>query len=692
MQLSNLENKIGSALLAKAAATKLEATKDQYDSLDDIDRQILALCATPATDSRIKQFFTARDADNKTCNIDHKIQLLMRQGFLGRGANKYVLNPEYREFITVMPMTASIKEADEFSEDVLGSGLPAEVVYEIKELVLANELTLEVIAESLAEKHNLDEEDIYAVAEALDKTGSAKDAAGDDFAELTKDVLFSEEIPRDVADEIRELVTANELSLEVIAEEIADKYDLDEDDVLAAAQKMERAGTVKKSFSLKKKTKVAEFDLSFSALVELPVLREGHSSDLKIDDGKTRVWLLRTGEGIEGYGGFHSGYLIERLTDGRWEEVDVKRNIDPSAHIGEKIAINKADIFKELDSHEWGSILEAQDALAEKFNITDDEFTTIYNEWLDTPKQATDIGLGMGIVDRTEREEMRESLIGNKVAFDESAVEDAELFMGNDPHFHSTHFEPAVKTITNFKGTEQGTDLLFYDIIKDVVEAGLKEYSRSDKWEQHDFTEQDREQLIKNMLEYIDTEYALGNLDIYKESKKLSEKEIHTAKRKLANKKAAASLGGTTSFTFNKHTLPNKAIQFTRKFLSSYRFPIAPDLNYTAVRNASTDDYNNTIDGEALVTVNFKTISGVKKSADIVVPIRGGQLLEPSTFQVDGVSYIISQSAIDNIIKSATFYNKPAVGDVFSNPLDKFTKAKLDKSKLPTYNRGMFSI
>ena len=625
MQLSNLENKIGSALLAKSEAAKLIATKDQYDSLDSIDKQILALCNTPATDSRIKQFFTARDAENNTLNIDHKIQVLMRQGFLGRGANKYVLNPEFRDFITVMPMSASKKEAEGFSEDVLGSGLPKEVVSEIKELVLANDLTLEVISESLAEKHNLDEEDIYAVAEAFDKTGGTKDAAGDDYAELTKDVLFIEEIPRDVADEIRELVTANELSLEVIAEEIADKYDLDEDDVLAAAQKMERSGTVKKSFSLKKKTNSATSNTVTVGDVKLTTVKDEDE------------WVVKY---------YENGKLNE----------------DKTYYAGNGEGA-KEDAL--------GTMADMADRLG---------------------KQATDIGLGMGIVDRTEREEMRESLIGTTGAFNEPAVEDAELFMANESHFYHTHFIPAVTTITNFKGTEQGTDLLFYDIIKDVIDIGLEEYSKSDKWEQHDFTEQDREQLIKNMLEYIDAEYEAGALDEYKEAEKLSEKEVYTAKRRLANKKAAASLGGTTSFTFNKHTLPNKAIQFTRKFLSSYRFPIAPDLNYTAVRNASTDDYNNTIDGEALVTVNFKTISGVKKSADIVVPIRGGQLLEPSTFQVDGVSYIISQSAIDNIIKSATFYNKPAVGDVFSNPLDKFTKAKLDKSKLPTYNRGMFSI
>ena len=645
MKLTSLENKIGSALLKRAEEVAKSATKDQYDSLDAIDRQILALCATPATDSRIKQFFTARDADNKTSNIDHKIQLLMRQGFLGRGANKYVLNPEYREFITVMPMSASVaKIAEGLAEDVmLGSDVPSEVIDELRGLVLSNVDTLEVISEEIADKHNLDEADVYAAAQMIERNGGKKEAD-----ELTKDVLFDEGISKDVIDEIRELVTAQELTLEVIAEEIADKHNLDEGDVYAAAQKIERTGSIKKSFSLKKKSKIAKIDFSFSALVNLPVLCEGHSSDLKIDDGKIRVWLLRTGEGIDGYGGSQSGYLVEKLEDGRWVEEAVEHNIDPSAHIGS------------------GS----------------DE------------KQATDIGLGMGIVDRTEREEMRESLIGaeeGETDYDDHAANDLMNFMDNERHFHETHYMPAVTSIVNFIHSGDATEELLLDIATDVVREGVKEYNRSDEWDNFDFNEATVTAVAMEYIRFIKAEDELGNYDSLLDNP-LSDKEKTSVKKRLANKKAAAFLGGSTSYTFNKHTLPNQAIRFARKFLSNYRFPIAPDITYTAVRNASTDANNCTIDGDALITVNFRTLSGVKKAADLIIPIRAGELIEPSTVQVDGTSYIVSQSAIDNIIKSATFYNKPAVGDVFSNPLDRSTTKKLEKSKLPTINRGMFSI
>ena len=613
MNLSKLENKIGSALLAKAEATKVAAAKDQYDTLDSIDKQILSLCNTPATDSRIKQFFTARDAENKTLNIDHKIQTLMRQGFLGRGANKYVLNPEFREFITVMPMTASVaKVAEGLTEDVLSTpSMDPEVVDEIRELVITNDATLEVIAEEISAKYNLDEGDVYTVAQMIERTG--KKEAADDYDELTKDVLVDEGLSGDVIDEVRELVTAQDLTLEVIAEEIAAKYNLDESDVYAAAQKIERTGSVKKSFSLKKKPKVA-FD--------------------------------------------------------------------------------KKDLFRELDKHEWGSILQAQEALADKFDVADDEFTALYKEWLDQPKQATDIGLGMGIVDRTEREEMRESLIGaeeGETDYDDQAANDLIFFMDNERHFHETHYMPAVTSIVNFIHSGEATEELLLDIAKDVVREGVKEYNRSDAWDNFDFNEATINAVAMEYVRLIKIEDELGNYDSLLDTPP-SDKEKTSMKRRLANKKAAASLGGSTSYTFNKHTLPNQAVRFARKFLSNYTFPIAPDISYTAVKNASTDDNNCTVDGDALITVNFRTLSGVKKAADIVIPIRNGELLEPATIQVDGRSYIVSQSAIDSIIKSATFYNKPIIGDVFSNPLDRNTNKKIEKSKLPTFNRGMFSI
>ena len=51
-------------------------------------------------------------------------------------------------------------------------------------------------------------------------------------------------------------------------------------------------------------------------LRELPTLCTGQASNLKIDDGETRVWLCRCG--IEDGMPFDDMISIERLINGRW--------------------------------------------------------------------------------------------------------------------------------------------------------------------------------------------------------------------------------------------------------------------------------------------------------------------------------------------------------------------------------------
>ena len=151
------------------------AAKDLYDRLDDVDRQIISLCVTPATDSRIKQFFRSRDAENKTIPIDHKIQYLMKSGILDRAANKYVVNPKYRAFITVMPMTASKKKAEGLEEDImLDSDIPAEAIDAIRDYLEANDLSAAAIAEEVSTKYGLDEGDVYSEVQKIERTGMTK--------------------------------------------------------------------------------------------------------------------------------------------------------------------------------------------------------------------------------------------------------------------------------------------------------------------------------------------------------------------------------------------------------------------------------------------------------------------------------------------------------------------------------------
>lgn len=56
-------------------------------------------------------------------------------------------------------------------------------------------------------------------------------------------------------------------------------------------------------------------DYTLAELRRLPTLCVGQADDLKIDDGRRRVWISRCGEGIS----------IEKLKNGKWElEVNEK--------------------------------------------------------------------------------------------------------------------------------------------------------------------------------------------------------------------------------------------------------------------------------------------------------------------------------------------------------------------------------
>ena len=55
-------------------------------------------------------------------------------------------------------------------------------------------------------------------------------------------------------------------------------------------------------------------------LRKLPTLCVGQADNLKIDDGKTRVWLCRCG--IQDGMPFNNAITVETLTNGRWEETE----------------------------------------------------------------------------------------------------------------------------------------------------------------------------------------------------------------------------------------------------------------------------------------------------------------------------------------------------------------------------------
>ena len=58
---------------------------------------------------------------------------------------------------------------------------------------------------------------------------------------------------------------------------------------------------------------------SLDYLESLPTLNQGHTCDLKLDNGKRRVWLSRCGvdDGLP----YDNMVTVEKLQDGRWVTV-----------------------------------------------------------------------------------------------------------------------------------------------------------------------------------------------------------------------------------------------------------------------------------------------------------------------------------------------------------------------------------
>lgn len=146
-----------------------------------------------------------------------------------------------------------------------------------------------------------------------------------------------------------------------------------------------------------------------------------------------------------------------------------------------------------------------------------------------------------------------------------------------------------------------------------------------------------------------------------------------------------------TVSNINPQNIHYKAVSFIRSFLSSYKFPLYPEIKFNSVKNASQNGDN--ISGDVSLTIEVRTLSGVKKRIDLILPIKDSEFLEPSTFSVDGRSIIIAQSSIDDIVSSGTFYEKvPSKANLYSGPVEDKLFEALKNKKIPKVNIGLFSI
>lgn len=441
--------------------------KDKFKGLDEYERELLEFCETPRTYSHMKQFFHARDKNNKTIDIDNKIYKLVKEGFLDHKSYVYATNPKFREFITVIPMTAAKKDAMDY------------------------------------ETKTPEEYTIKAIAYGLDDP--------------------------------------------TIINALVDKYNLD-----------------------------------------------------------------------------HS-YAY--------------------------------DMIQSIKAQKEGKIIDT---------------------WYE--KEPSNGDLGGGLIDRTEREEYRESLIATK-SFRIYNENKGELKKKSDIEICSTKYE------------WNGTDLIDYETQTKVDFSALKEGDLVLDYpyiELEEGTLSIRDTIPSDLYAEeigIDRDTWAPMLRIFKAST-LKKKD---ATRKKANKQAASYINSiNNNFKLNAQNVAHQAVVFTRKFLSNYRFPLAPQIKFNAIKNASTD--NNLLNGEVNLTLEFRTLSGVKKYIDISVPVKEGNFIEPSTMTVNGQSYIISQSAVDDLTNHGTFYAKVNPKGMFTNPMNRNVTDSFKDKKVPKIKRNLFSF
>ena len=134
-----------------------------------------------------------------------------------------------------------------------------------------------------------------------------------------------------------------------------------------------------------------------------------------------------------------------------------------------------------------------------------------------------------------------------------------------------------------------------------------------------------------------------------------------------------------------------KVIGFVNEFLSDYELPGNTEIKFDRLRNASYIDntFEKLDSADVALNVEFQTLSGIKVRAEMTVPIKNGEFVEPSILFIDGNSRIISQTTFDDITKKGTFTRK-----VFKNPEDIVTPDMLktyQDVELPVVSMGMYS-
>lgn len=137
-------------------------------------------------------------------------------------------------------------------------------------------------------------------------------------------------------------------------------------------------------------------------------------------------------------------------------------------------------------------------------------------------------------------------------------------------------------------------------------------------------------------------------------------------------------------------TIYPKVIAFVTNFLSAYDVPARFKVKVHSVRNASYLEGGYIDSGDLGIGLDLVTISGVKIHAEMTVPVRNNQLIEPSILFIDGRPRVIAQSVFSDLVKQNTFSHQLHRGP------ERFVSPELLKlyqeSKIVTVNPGMFGM
>jgi len=95
---------------------------------------------------------------------------------------------------------------------------------------------------------------------------------------------------------------------------------------------------------------------------------------------------------------------------------------------------------------------------------------------------------------------------------------------------------------------------------------------------------------------------------------------------------------------------------FLHSFINRFETPIF-DVKYNISRDASFKEKGEEIDNIDIdMELVFKSMSGVKTSAQCTVRVREGRFIEPSIMKYNGSMRLISQDVFDEIERETTFH------------------------------------